>query len=297
MIIVSLFGGLGNQMFQYACGKSVASRLGVELKLDVSLVQDRAERKNFTYRDYELGVFKIKEEIATIEEVRQYIPNLWNSKLYLKQLYKLKRFFNGNSFYNEKLKFIYNKDIEQVKDNTYLYGYFQTEIYFKTLRNELLQIFRIQQEIDLINSSLISQMKSENSISIHVRRGDYLNSPFEILDIQNYYQKAIEFIQKEINSPVFYIFTNDYLWVEKNFELLNIKKTIVKINSGNQSYLDMILMSNCKHNICANSSFSWWGAWLNTNPSKIVIAPDRWFKNAEYVNSISDLLPKGWITI
>jgi len=297
MIIVSLFGGLGNQMFQYACGKSVASRLGVELKLDVSLVQDRAERKNFTYRDYELGVFKIKEEIATIEEVRQYIPNLWNSKLYLKQLYKLKRFFNGNSFYNEKLKFIYNKDIEQVKDNTYLYGYFQTEIYFKTLRNELLQIFRIQQEIDLINSSLISQMKSENSISIHVRRGDYLNSPFEILDIQNYYQKAIEFIQKEINSPVFYIFTNDYLWVEKNFELLNIKKTIVKINSDNQSYLDMILMSNCKHNICANSSFSWWGAWLNTNPSKIVIAPDRWFKNAEYVNSISDLLPKGWITI
>jgi len=294
MIIVSLFGGLGNQMFQYACGKSVASRLGVELKLDVSLVQDRAERKNFTYRDYELGVFKIKEEIATIEEVRQYIPNLWNSKLYLKQLYKLKRFFNGNSFYNEKLKFIYNKDIEQVKDNTYLYGYFQTEIYFKTLRNELLQIFRIQQEIDLINSSLISQMKSENSISIHVRRGDYLNSPFEILDIQNYYQKAIEFIQKEINSPVFYIFTNDYLWVEKNFELLNIKKTIVKINSGNQSYLDMILMSNCKHNICANSSFSWWGAWLNTNPSKIVIAPDRWFKNAEYVASSYNLIPSDW---
>ena len=294
MIIVSLFGGLGNQMFQYACGKSVASRLGVELKLDVSLVQDRAERKNFTYRDYELGVFKIKEEIATIEEVRQYIPNLWNSKLYLKQLYKLKRFFNGNSFYNEKLKFIYNKDIEQVKDNTYLYGYFQTEIYFKTLRNELLQIFRIQQEIDLINSSLISQMKSENSISIHVRRGDYLNSPFEILDIQNYYQKAIEFIQKEINSPVFYIFTNDYLWVEKNFELLNIKKTIVKINSDNQSYLDMILMSNCKHNICANSSFSWWGAWLNTNPSKIVIAPDRWFKNAEYVASSYNLIPSDW---
>ena len=294
MIIVSLFGGLGNQMFQYACGKFVASRLGVELKLDVSLVQDRAERKNFTYRDYELGVFKIKEEIATIEEVRQYIPNLWNSKLYLKQLYKLKRFFNGNSFYNEKLKFIYNKDIEQVKDNTYLYGYFQTEIYFKTLRNELLQIFRIQQEIDLINSSLISQMKSENSISIHVRRGDYLNSPFEILDIQNYYQKAIEFIQKEINSPVFYIFTNDYLWVEKNFELLNIKKTIVKINSDNQSYLDMILMSNCKHNICANSSFSWWGAWLNTNPSKIVIAPDRWFKNAEYVASYYNLIPSDW---
>lgn len=297
MIIVSLFGGLGNQMFQYACGIVVAKNLNVELKLDLSHIKDRTKRNNFTFRDYELGVFNIKEEIATIEEVRQFIPDLWNSKEYVKQLYKLKRLFTGKSLYIEKSKFSYNKDIELVKDNTFLYGYFQTERYFESQRIELLHNFMLKDQIDKINSSLIDQIKSENAVSIHIRRGDYINSPFELLDVQEYYLKAIELIQKKVESPSFYIFTNDYLWTEENFSSLNIKKTIVNINKNEQSFIDMILMSNCKHNICANSSFSWWGAWLNTNPDKIVIAPKKWFKSTEYVKSIFDLLPKSWLTI
>ena len=297
MIIVSLFGGLGNQMFQYACGKVVAKNLNTELKFDISHITDRTPRNNFTYRDYELGVFNIKDEIATIEEVRQFIPDLWNSKEYIKQLYKLKRLFNGKSLYLEKSKFTYNKDIELVKDNTFLYGYFQTERYFENHRNELLQDFMLKDQIDKINSSLINQLKSENSVSIHIRRGDYINSPFEILDIQDYYKKAIELIQERVETPSFYIFTNDYLWTEENFSSFDIKKTIVKFNKNNQSYLDMILMSNCKHNICANSSFSWWGAWLNTNPEKIVIAPEKWFKNSNYIESTYDLIPSEWIKI
>jgi len=298
MIIISLFGGLGNQMFQYACGKAVASHLNVELKLDVSHVIDRTPRTNFTYRDYELGVFNIKEKIATINEVRQFIPNLWNSNEYIKQLYRLKRLFKGNSLYRERLKFIYNKDIELVKDNTYLYGYFQTEKYFENIREDLLKYFSLSNEMDKSNSAITTQMKNENAVSIHVRRGDYTNSPFVLLDIQNYYQKAIEFILEKIESPVFYIFTNDYLWTEENFASLNIKKTIVKINNDSKSsYLDMILMCNCKHNICANSSFSWWGAWLNVNPEKIVITPKLWFKNAEYIQSTIDLIPTNWIKL
>ena len=297
MIIVSLFGGIGNQMFQYACGKVVAKNLNAELKIDISHLTDRTPRNNFTYRDYELGVFNIKDEIATIEEVRQFIPDLWNSKEYIKQLYKLKRLFNGKSLYLEKSKFTYNKDIELVKDNTFLYGYFQTERYFENHRSELLKSFMLNNQIDKINISLIDKIKSENAISIHIRRGDYLNSPFELLDIQGYYMKAIELIQDRVEKPSFYIFTNDYLWAEENFASLNIKKIIVNINKNDQSFIDMILMSNCKHNICANSSFSWWGAWLNTNPEKIVIAPKRWFKNTDYVKSIFDLLPKSWLTI
>ena len=297
MIIVSLFGGLGNQMFQYACGKVVAKNLNAELKLDISHVTDRTLRNNFTYRDYELGVFNIKEKIATIEEVRQFIPDLWNSKEYIKQRYKLKRLFNGRSLYIEKSKFSYNKDIELVKDNTFLYGYFQTEKYFESQRIELLYNFKLKDQIDKINSSLIDQIKSENAVSIHIRRGDYLNSPFELLDVQEYYIKAIELIQERVDSPSFYIFTNDYLWTEENFSSLNIKKTIVNINKNDQSYIDMILMSNCKHNICANSSFSWWGAWLNTNPDKIVVAPKRWFKNTDYIGSTYDLIPSDWLKI
>jgi hypothetical protein len=297
MIIVSLFGGLGNQMFQFACAKAIAKKINVGLKLDISLVNDRTPRNNFTFRNYELGVFKIKEEIATKEEVRQFVPNLWNSKEYIKQLYKLRRFFNGKKLYREKLKFIYDKDIELVKDNTYIYGYFQTEKYFENLRTDLLQDFSLKRPINKINNALIIQIKRENAVSIHIRRGDYINSPFELLDFQEYYMKAIEFIQLRVESPTFYIFTNDYLWAEENFSSMDIKKTIVKINNFEQSYFDMILMSKCMHNICANSSFSWWGAWLNINPDKIVITPKKWFKDSEYIDSTSDLIPSDWITI
>jgi len=295
MIMISIFGGLGNQMFQYACGKSVATKLGVELKLDVSHLIDRTLRKDFTYREYELDVFNIKEEIATPEEVRQYIPNLWNSNELIKQLFKLKRILLGKALYRERIKFKYDKEIDSLKDNTYIYGYFQTEKYFENIKNELLQSFRLTNELNLNNSSLLAKIKSENAVSIHVRRGDYDKSPFELLDIQDYYRNAIELIQKNVESPFFYIFTNDYAWAEENFEPINIKKSIVNINSESQSFLDMILMSNCKHNICANSSFSWWGAWLNVTPNKIVIVPLKWFKNLELNESTYDLIPSNWI--
>ncbi|MHB9141033.1 MAG: alpha-1,2-fucosyltransferase [Paludibacter sp.] len=297
MIIISLFGGLGNQMFQYACGKTVATRLGVELKLDISHLVDRSPRKNFTYRDYELSIFDIKDEIASLEEVRRFIPNLWNSNKFTQQFYRMKRLCLGNSFFKEKTKFVYNKEIDSVSDNTYLYGYFQTEKYFNNLRNDLLKYFNLVNIMDEPNSSLIAQMKNQNSVSIHVRRGDYTNSPFNLLSLQNYYLKAIKLIQEKIDSPFFYIFTNDYKWVEENFTSLNINKSIVDINTDNQSFLDMILMSNCKHNICANSSFSWWGAWLNTNPVKVVITPEKWFKNTEYIESTYDLIPSNWVQI
>ena len=297
MIIVSLFGGLGNQMFQYACGKAIATKLGVELKLDISLVNDRTPRKDFTYRDYELAVFNIEDEIATEAEVRKFIPNLWNSSEIQRQFYKIKRILTQKVLYTEKLKFRYNSEIDTVRDNSYIYGYFQTERYFEHIRAELLERFRLKTQVDEKNAALIKKMQTENSVSIHVRRGDYTNSPFSLLSVEDYYQKAIDFILEKVEVPVFYIFTNDPEWVEDNFKALQINKSIVTINFGNQSYMDMILMSNCRHNICANSSFSWWGAWLNTNPNKIVVTPKSWFKSTEYVESIYDLIPEKWLSL
>ena len=297
MIIVSLFGGLGNQMFQYACGKAIATKLGVELKLDISLVNDRTPRKDFTYRDYELAVFNIEDEIATEAEVRKFIPNLWNSSEIQRQFYKIKRILTQKVLYTEKLKFRYNSEIDTVRDNSYIYGYFQTERYFEHIRAELLERFRLKNQVDEKNAALIKKMQTENSVSVHVRRGDYTNSPFSLLSVEDYYQKAIDFILEKVEVPVFYIFTNDPEWVEDNFKVLQINKSIVTINFGNQSYMDMILMSNCRHNICANSSFSWWGAWLNTNPNKIVVTPKSWFKSTEYVESIYDLIPEKWLSL
>lgn len=294
MIIVSLFGGLGNQLFQYACAKALALKLGVELKLDITHVVDRTPRKNFTYRDFELDIFNIGDEVATKKEVKQFVPNLWNANEIVKHYFKLKRQLTGLKLYREKLKFRYNNEFALLKNNTYLYGYFQTEDYFVKYRNEILKCLTLKTEIDSDNLELISKMQNENSVSIHIRRGDYENSIFELLDLENYYLKAIELIINEVDSPVFYIFTNDILWTKENFDKLEIKKRIVTLNSDKQSYMDMILTSNCKHNIIANSSFSWWGAWLNSNPVKKVIAPQKWYKTGEYVETTYNLIPKSW---
>lgn len=297
MIIVSLYGGLGNQMFQYACGKAIARRLNVELKLDIQHVIDRTPRLEFTFRDYELGIFNVNEKMATSEELAGFVPNLWNANEVEKHYYKLKRLLLGNTLYREKLKFRYNKEIDSVKDNTYLYGYFQTEDYFSELRNDIVNSFTLRNTIDKKNESFLVKMRNENSVSIHIRRGDYENSIFELLSIEEYYKKAIKTIIKNIESPIFYFFTNDAKWVKENFNTFDIDKTIVETNTGDQSYKDLVLMSNCKHNIIANSSFSWWGAWLNLNENKIVIAPKRWFKVGDYVESTYNLIPSKWLKI
>jgi hypothetical protein len=295
MIIISLFGGLGNQMFQYATGKAVALRLNTELQLDVSLLNDRTYRKDFTYRNFELGIFKIQDKIADIQKVREFAPDLWNATEWVKQAYKIKRLINGNHLYSERKKFYYEPQIESIADNTYLYGYFQTEKYFSYYLTEIRAQFQLEHEPNQMNKRIIDVMKSENSVSVHVRRGDYLLAPFNLLTAENYYRKAIEYILEKVEQPKFYIFTNDIEWTMAEFEQFDIDKAFISNNQGDSSYMDMVLMSNCQHNICANSSFSWWGAWLNSNRDKIVTAPKVWFKNS--VSGNNELIPPSWIKI
>lgn len=297
MLIISLFGGLGNQMFQYACGKSMATRLDVELKLDIQLLLDRTPRERFTYRNYELEEYNLNEKIATYEETRLFVPNIWNSTKMERQYFKFKRIILGNNLFFEKSQFQYNKEIESIGDNTYIYGYFQTEDYFINIRDIILESFKLKNELNSENKSLLSRIKNENSVSIHVRRGDYVNSIFELLSIDKYYNKAIDKILENVESPVFYIFSNDHNWVENNLTKRNITKEFVKLNDQSWAGLDMFLMSNCKHNIIANSSYSWWGAWLNPKHDKIVIAPEKWFRSNYRLESTWDLVPKNWIKI
>lgn len=297
MIIVSIYGGLGNQLFQYACAKAVAIKLGVELKLDISLVNDRTESENFTFRDYELGAFNVEDKIATLNEVRQYIPNMYNSSDLSKKLFKIKRIITRKTFYYEKTKFQFEDRINLIHNNTLIFGYFQTEKYFKSIRHELIDLFSLKEVIDNENALILNQIKNRNAVSIHVRRGDYLKLSFQELDIQNYYSKAIEIIRKKVKDPVFYIFSDDQLWVEENFKQFDIEKVFVKNNIDKKSFMDLFLMSQCKHNICANSTFSWWGAWLNTYPDKIIIAPKKWFKEGEFEKRTYDLMPPDWLQV
>lgn len=298
MIIVSLFGGLGNQLFQYACGKAVANKLGVELMLDDSILKYSNPEKSFTQRDFELDVFNIESKIADIKEVRKYVPNLYATSKYYHQLFRIKRLFNGRHFFIERSwqRHKYIPAIEKINDNTYLYGYFQTELFFKPIREEIINSLTMRPGIQLNdrNRIIIQQLEVENSVSIHVRRGDYINSIFTLLEMESYYKKAIEKIIKIIPSAKFYLFSNDKDWLEENFSSLGINYEIIDFNSGKQSYLDMILMSKCKHNIIANSSFSWWGAWLNQNSEKIVIAPKNWYKDKR---ETANLIPDEWFKI
>ncbi|HPW66832.1 MAG TPA: alpha-1,2-fucosyltransferase [Salinivirgaceae bacterium] len=295
MIIVNLYGGLGNQLFQYACGKAVAERLGVELQLDISHLKEYGKATNFTVRDFELGVFSINEKTADIQEVRKYVPNLYKTSRYYHQLWRIKRLFNGRHLFIERTwqRDRYIENIEKVKDNTYLYGYFQSARYFADIEEKLRTTLVLKDRIDAENEALIQQMENENSVSIHIRRGDYENSRFSLPELDTYYLPAIKAIQTQIPQPKFYIFSNDAEWVKKNFNSLEIKNEIVSINSGSRSFMDMILMSRCKHNIIGNSSFSWWGAWLNQNPDKMIVVPKNWYKNGRE----TDLQLKEWIKI
>ena len=291
MIIVKLRGGIGNQMFQYAAGRRLAIKHKTVLKLDVNFLLDRTPRENFTYRTYELDIFNIQGDIASPSEINRFVPA------------------NRNVFYNikRKLKLInvitephihFHEDVLSASDNSYLDGYWQSENYFKDIGDIIRSDFTLKPEMTNINQEFAKEISSCDSVSLHIRRGDYVSNPetnkFHGSCPLEYYQKAVVKIANCVKNPHFFIFSDDPDWAKKHLNLEYPIKFITHNGEG-KNYEDLRLMSLCKHNIIANSSFSWWGAWLNENPDKIVIAPEKWF-NDPSINT-DDLIPDGWIRI
>jgi len=190
-------------------------------------------------------------------------------------------------------------DVENIINNIYLDGYWQSEEYFKDIRKTILKDFEIKKSLSEKNLEIEKRISQTNSISIHVRRCDYVNDPVtnKIHGTCNveYYLKAVQLMKEKVSDPHFYIFSDDSDWASENI-VFNGKKEYIKHNIGNDSCFDIYLMSLCKHNIIANSSFSWWGAWLNQNKEKIIIAPDRWFVDEE-MNDKCKIVPSEWIKI
>jgi hypothetical protein len=286
MIIVKLNGGLGNQMFQYAIGKHLAIKRNTRLKLDLSFFETQ------TLRSYQLDVFCIAEEILTAREYLHYFPqpssnifkNIWRGLI--KKLY-------GYEMILEK-HFNFQPQILNLKGNVYLDGYWQSEKYFKEVENTIRACFRLKEGTPKAKDT-IDKIKECNAVAIHFRRGDYVDNTttnkVHGTCSPEYYQKAITFIADKIKEPVFFIFSDDLNWVKNNFQIA-YEHYFVEEYEGHR---DMELMSLCKHNIIANSSFSWWGAWLNENPDKIVIAPMKWMNIRE--RNTDDLIPDSWIKI
>jgi len=281
MIAVKLMGGLGNQMFQYAIGRRLALHKNAELYLDLSFLNLR-ENVDYTLRKYELSRFKIS---AITKDV------FFKDDFISKAIHKLKRIK-----YLVERNELFDPTILSEKRNVYLSGFWQSEKYFADIRQTLLEDFALQSSLSKDNMLLSQQIASVNSVSIHIRRGDYISnknalSKHGVLGL-DYYKNALNLIRSRVPNPVFYIFSDDINWIKQN---LHIEEShyIIEHNKAEDSYLDMILMSTCKHNIIANSSFSWWGAWLNDYSEKMVIGPKNWFSDSTI--DTSDIIPESWI--
>lgn len=296
MIVVRLSGGLGNQMFQFATAYACARRLNTEVVVDLSLYQ-----KNNIHHGYELDrVFGLVLREFTQDEEKD-LCGIFSLRF-------LKKYFSNRILSKFKPKFLvlephfhYWPLINEIANQSYLDGYWQSEKYFQSIESELRMLFQFKPLLDSYSSLLTEKMRIEESVSVHVRRGDYVsnraNKLVHDVNLHSYYQKAIDLMSKRLSKPTFYVFTDDYNWVVKHMNL-SVDYKIIHHNIKDNSFRDMQLISNCKHHILANSSFSWWGSWLNHSKSKIVICPKQWFTEAGMKKrNPCDLYPQNSILI
>ena len=276
MKIVKLQDGLGNQMFQYAFGKLIHADF-----FDISWFDEVKNQPNWTVRSYQLNFWNCHVDIID----KKSMLNLRKNNPFLKIFgikTKLKTILeNSVNVYEPKLL---------LKKKGVFKGYFQCVQYCTPIRKKLLKDFTPHCTPNKRNKEILKSIQSTNSVSLHIRRGDYLKLQhvYNRCDL-DYYQKAIDFIASKVESPHFFLFSDDISWVRKNLKL-HFPYTIVDFNRGKNSAWDIWLMKNCQHNIIPNSSFSWWGAWLNENPKKIVVAPKMWFTSGKK----TDTIPRNW---
>jgi Glycosyl transferase family 11 len=290
-ILVRIEAGLGNQLFQYAAGKSLAQRVGAELLLDVSSYEtDRL-------RSYQLANLNISARLAGRFRCRwenqmrrkTFAPVRWplrlaGSRLVFRHVPDLQQGFDGR--------------LAKMDGNIFLTGYWQSERYFADIREVLLKEFTFKDEPDAVNRQMLARIAAAKAVCVHVRRGDFVTT-----DIgrrrhgvcgMDYYQTAFRWLQGRFSGLEFFIFSDDPQWVAAHFPH-DESTTIVAHNAGRNDAEDLRLMMHCRHFIVANSTFSWWAAWLGRAAEKIIIAPQRWYVSDEL--SEQDLVPESWIRL
>ena len=288
MIATHIYGGLGNQMFQLAHGLSLAARLQTELVIDTRYY----DRKRPTGMALSLSHFDIKAPEIT----RHRLPAVMDDGLFA----FLKAQISGTDwqFYREAGP-AYDAATRTLPDSTYLRGYWQSERYF----NDHADLVRDRlQLLTPPGDETLTVMKAQDAclpVSLHIRRGDYVSnvkfsSIFGTCDLDYYRRAADRIAANSATEPTFFAFSDDPDWVAENLKL-PYETVLVRHNGPDQNYDDIRLMTRCRHHIIANSSFSWWGGWLNPDPDKIVIAPARWF--ADPSREIHDIVPESWLRL
>jgi tellurite resistance-related uncharacterized protein len=289
VIVTRLIGGLGNQMFQYAAGRAVARRLSVPLKIDSSGFA------NYHLHRYSLHNFTLEAAEASPQE-RPSGDATSPQGLIRRRLGPGAP--PGLRVYREQA-FTFDPNVLTLGDGTYLDGYWQSERYFADSEPLIRRDFTLRTPPTAENAEWLGRIASTPAVSLHVRRGDYASDPrtnaFHGLCSPEYYARAARFItDRTEGQPEFYVFSDDPTWVRENFRLDFLTHYITH-NTKERDYEDLRLMSACRHHILANSTFSWWGAWLSPSPKKIVVAPQHWFRDATVDDR--DLIPAAWVRL
>lgn len=294
MIITCLIGGLGNQMFQYAVARNLAIKNKSEVVLDFNCLKEDEKRH------YGLDLLNITAREAREKEIDVFYEREKSKRIWMKVRNLLKNSYVKKI--NEK-EFSFQEEILNLKGNIYLKGYWQTEKYFQEIANLLKLDFKLKRRLIENEVGIKSKIKSaRKSVAMHIRRGDYaenskIREKHGLCEL-SYYEKAIDILYSKLGQGIrLFIFSDDIKWAKEN---LSVKEYIdymeyIDYVSPDDGQGNLYLMSLCEHNIIANSTFSWWGAWLNSNPQKVVIAPKKWFKSDEL--DYSDIVPTRWIKL
>jgi hypothetical protein len=297
MIVVKLLGGLGNQMFQYAFGLAIAEHTGHTVKYDTRELLDRSTNHGYTLREYELDVFKGEAAVATASEMQLFGPAPTNPLVGLP--FKVYRRLIRPQWFRERYSFSYDPTMFKCGPNAYFEGYWQNERYFKPYEAKIRQALELKVPLSGRNLALAQQIDATpHAVALHIRRGDYVanaqaNAAHGVCS-PAYYDQAVQIMQAKVGNVRLFIFSDEPNWVQANMQFA-VPTTLISHNTGKTSVEDLRLMSLCQHNIIANSSFSWWGAWLNPHPGKLVIAPKRWMQVSDIDST--DLIPATWLTI
>jgi hypothetical protein len=295
MMIVKMQGGLANKMFQFSLYKYLETR-NIEVYID-----NLSFKPAWNFEDIKLTQI-FPDIVINYATPKNIIKFRGGNDLItrIRRKYPIFKIFKMKTFINEIINKATPAIIENLRGDYYLQGTWSNEAYFKNIGSIIKKEFKFQDFINNKNIDLMNNLLTEESVAIHIRKGkDYNNSRMQGTCGVDYYNRAIAYISENISNPNFYVFTDNKQWVKDNIKGINYLLVDWNPIAGIGNHLDMQLMSFAKHNIIANSTYSWWGAWLNANPDKIVIGPKNWFNpnNMEFHKKSLSILPANWIAL
>lgn len=300
MIIVKITGGLGNQMFQYVLGRSLSIKQKCDLKLDLSWyreydkIVDTNDPNKATKRDYLLKYFNISGQILP----SWYLSMIKKNSLLRKYHPKVARIIPNKLFdYNVLIENNFSWTNIKNQTNYFAIGYWQQSLYFEKHKDVINQDFRLINPMTFVNRQYLDQISSTNSVAIHIRRGDLISKPsgaeLQPTCTLEYFYSGITIILNKVKDLSLFIFSDDMEWCKNHFKN---KHPIIFVDSIGNDHEHFYLMSQCKYQVIANSTYSWWAAWLNHYPDKIIVAPKNWYHDAQ-LNESAMFIPNNWIRI